>query len=195
VNTLDSVIVCFANTVALLSVFNAFSTVDDGGNEVSSTSIPWTDLMSLPELNPPTVMPQGNVGTPLSAFMALIRACKLPSHVIKKLRLEFPKSRSSKRYGAVSFEYGLKGKDREERNYAMRSSLKKEKERTSLEKGNGSEDFSKDKEQGVCLGGEKKNVKKDKNAGDDSNRDFSNDNASVNAEEEEIPSVSKPCSP
>ena len=38
--------------------------------------------------------------------MSLIRACKLPSHVIRKLRLEFPKSRSSKRYGAVSFKYG-----------------------------------------------------------------------------------------
>ena len=51
-------------------------------------------------------MPQGNVGTPLSTFMTLIRTCKLPGHVIKKLQLEFPKSRSSKRYGAVKFDYG-----------------------------------------------------------------------------------------
>lgn len=51
-------------------------------------------------------MPQGNVGTPLSTFMMLIRTCKLPGHVIKKLQLEFPKSRSSKRYGAVRFDYG-----------------------------------------------------------------------------------------
>lgn len=45
------------------------------------------------------------MGTPLSTFMTLIRNCKLPGRVIKKLRLEFPKSRSSKRYGAVKFDY------------------------------------------------------------------------------------------
>ena len=71
----------------------------------TSDSIPWEDLMSLPELTPPSVMPQGNVGTPLSTFMTLIRTCKLPAHVIKKLQLEFPKSRSNKRYGAVKFDY------------------------------------------------------------------------------------------
>jgi len=51
-------------------------------------------------------MPRGNVGTPLSVFMELIRSCKLPGHVIKKLHLEFPKSRSKKRYGAVGLDYG-----------------------------------------------------------------------------------------
>ena len=51
-------------------------------------------------------MPRGNVGTPLSTFMQLIRSCKLPSHVIQKLQLEFPKSRSKKRYGAVALDYG-----------------------------------------------------------------------------------------
>lgn len=73
----------------------------------STSSIPWVDLAILPELNPPSVMPRGNVGTSLSTFMALIRACKLPASLIKKLRLEFPNSRSSKRYGAVAFEYGF----------------------------------------------------------------------------------------
>ncbi len=72
---------------------------------VETASIPFTDLASLPELNPPSVMPQGNVGTPLSTFMTLIRTCKLPTHVIKKLKLEFPGSRSKKRYGAVEFKY------------------------------------------------------------------------------------------
>ena len=72
----------------------------------SSAAIPWTELKSLPELNPPAVMPQGNVGTPLSVFMDLIRSCKLPAYVIKKLGLEFPKSRSKKRYGAVGLNYG-----------------------------------------------------------------------------------------
>ena len=63
------------------------------------------DIPSLPELNPPYVMPQGNVGTPLTTFMDLIRTCKLPSHLIKKLQLKFPNSRSGKKYGAVPFEY------------------------------------------------------------------------------------------
>ena len=51
-------------------------------------------------------MPQGNVGTSLSTFMGLIQACKLPAYLIKKLQLEFPRSRSSKRYGAVEYDYG-----------------------------------------------------------------------------------------
>jgi len=64
-----------------------------------------SDLPSLPELNPPHLMPQGNVGTPLTTFMYLIRTCKFPSHLIKKLQLKFPNSRSGKKYGAVPFEY------------------------------------------------------------------------------------------
>jgi len=63
------------------------------------------DINSLLELNPPNMMPQGNVGTPLTTFMDLIRACKFPSHLIKKLQLKFPNSRSTKKYGAVPFEY------------------------------------------------------------------------------------------
>ena len=51
-------------------------------------------------------MPRGNVGTPLATFMQLIRSCKLPSQVIRKLQLEFPKSRTKKRYGAVALDYG-----------------------------------------------------------------------------------------
>ena len=72
----------------------------------SSSVIPWSDLSTLPELNPPSVMPQGNVGTPLAVFMNLIRSCKLPGYIIKKLKLEFPKSRTKKRYGAVGLDYG-----------------------------------------------------------------------------------------
>ena len=72
----------------------------------SSGGVPWDELRALPELNPPNVMPRGNVGTPLSTFMQLIRSCKLPSQVIRKLQLEFPKSRTRKRYGAVALDYG-----------------------------------------------------------------------------------------
>lgn len=78
----------------------------DIGDPNSSTAIPWEELRRMPELNPPSVMPNGNVGTPLATYMDLIRTCKLPPRVIKKLRLEFPKGRSRKRYGAVGLDYG-----------------------------------------------------------------------------------------
>ncbi|XP_069731659.1 G patch domain-containing protein 3 [Phaenicophaeus curvirostris] len=63
------------------------------------------DLKRLPEFNPPSFMPYGNVGTPLQVFLELIRACRLPPRVIKKLQLNFPKTGSSRRYGNVPFEY------------------------------------------------------------------------------------------
>ena len=75
-------------------------------NITTQSGIPWSDLASLPELNPPSVMPQGNVGTPTSVFMDLIQQCKLPGRLIKKLSLEFPKTRSRRRYGAVGLDYG-----------------------------------------------------------------------------------------
>ena len=70
------------------------------------------DVASLPELNPPNMMPQGNVGTPISVFMKLIRTCKLPCHVIKKLKLTFPTSASKRKgcYGAVPMEYAVSGR-------------------------------------------------------------------------------------
>ena len=73
-----------------------------------SAGVPWGELKALPELNPPNVMPRGNVGTPLATFMQLIRSCKLPSQLIRKLQLEFPKSRTKKRYGAVALDYGTR---------------------------------------------------------------------------------------
>ena len=72
----------------------------------SQGGIPWSDLCNLPELNPPSVMPHGNIGTPTSIFMDLIQQCKLPGRIIKKLNLEFPKTRSKRRYGAVGLDYG-----------------------------------------------------------------------------------------
>lgn len=38
--------------------------------------------------------------------MDLIQQCKLPGRIIKKLNLEFPKTRSKRRYGAVGLDYG-----------------------------------------------------------------------------------------
>lgn len=63
------------------------------------------DLRQLPELNPPVLMPNGNVGTPLRVFLELIRACRLPPRIITQLQLQFPKTGSSRRYGNVPFEY------------------------------------------------------------------------------------------
>lgn len=66
----------------------------------------YSDLISLPEMNPPSIMPHGNVGTPTQHFLQLIQKCKLPPKVISKLDLVFPKTRSKRRYGNVGLDYG-----------------------------------------------------------------------------------------
>ncbi|NWT99507.1 GPTC3 protein, partial [Urocynchramus pylzowi] len=71
----------------------------DGG------SVTAAELRRLPELNPPSFMPFGNVGTPLGVFLELIRACRLPPRVISRLQLDFPRTGSSRRYGNVPFQY------------------------------------------------------------------------------------------
>ncbi|NWY18931.1 GPTC3 protein, partial [Aphelocoma coerulescens] len=76
---------------------------EDGA--AAGESVTEAQLKRLPEFNPPSFMPFGNVGTPLSVFLELIRACRLPPRVIKKLQLDFPKTGSSRRYGNVPFEY------------------------------------------------------------------------------------------
>lgn len=63
------------------------------------------DLKGLPELNPPSLMPAGNVGTPVSVFLALIQSCRLPPRLIRKLGLTFPKTGSHRRYGNVPYQY------------------------------------------------------------------------------------------
>ncbi|KAK1153006.1 hypothetical protein AOXY_G30335 [Acipenser oxyrinchus oxyrinchus] len=63
------------------------------------------DLTRLPEMNPPALMPSGNVGTPVTVFLELIQACRLPPRIITKLGLKFPKTGSNRRYGNVPFEY------------------------------------------------------------------------------------------
>ncbi|NXP25317.1 GPTC3 protein, partial [Scytalopus superciliaris] len=68
-------------------------------------SVTEAELKRLPEFNPPSFMPFGNVGTPLRVFLELIRACRLPPPVIQKLQLDFPRTGSSRRYGNVPFEY------------------------------------------------------------------------------------------
>ncbi|KAM8826019.1 G patch domain-containing protein 3 [Synchiropus picturatus] len=63
------------------------------------------DLKSLPELNPPSLMQNGNVGTPIKVFLRLIQSCRLPPRLIRKLGLTFPKTSSNRRYGNVHFQY------------------------------------------------------------------------------------------
>ena len=79
------------------------STADCGDQAPSPEKM---DITSIIELNPPALMPQGNVGTPTATFMHLINSCRLPTKVIRKLKLEFPKSRTKRRYGAVPLNYG-----------------------------------------------------------------------------------------
>lgn len=69
------------------------------------------DLKELKELHPPPLMPNGNVGTPLLVFMELIRTCKLPPHVIKKLDLNFSVGKSKKKYRNVPLDYKSLEKD------------------------------------------------------------------------------------
>ncbi|XP_016106001.1 G patch domain-containing protein 3 isoform X2 [Sinocyclocheilus grahami] len=64
-----------------------------------------SDLKGLPELNPPSLMPVGNVGTPVCVFLELIQSCRLPPRLIRKLGLTFPKTGSSRRYGNVPYLY------------------------------------------------------------------------------------------
>ncbi|XP_070691695.1 G patch domain-containing protein 3 [Pempheris klunzingeri] len=63
------------------------------------------DLRSLSELNPPALMQNGNVGTPVKVFLQLIQSCRLPPRLIRKLGLIFPKTGSNRRYGNVPFQY------------------------------------------------------------------------------------------
>lgn len=71
-----------------------------------SALMSYEKLKSLPELNPPSVMPHGNVGTPTSTFLSLVNKCLLPASIIKKLNLRFPKQKSKKIYSQVPFDYG-----------------------------------------------------------------------------------------
>ena len=59
----------------------------------------------MPELNPPSVMPHGNVGTSTEYFLDLIRTCKLPASVVGKLGLTFPKLLGKRKYSSVPFKY------------------------------------------------------------------------------------------
>ena len=58
------------------------------------------EVLNCMELRPPTLMPNGNVGTTTKFFLNAINSCQMPSSLISKLDLEFP-STKSRRYGNV----------------------------------------------------------------------------------------------
>ncbi|XP_041273629.1 G patch domain-containing protein 3 [Onychostruthus taczanowskii] len=93
---------CLIRRVRLSPGTEAPPSSQDGAGTASVTE---AELKRLPEFNPPSFMPCGNVGTPLGVFLELIRACRLPPRVISKLQLDFPRTGSSRRYGNVPFQY------------------------------------------------------------------------------------------
>ena len=62
----------------------------------------------MPELNPPELMPRGNVGTPTLQFLDLIQKCLLPRNLVQKLKLKFPSTSGSRLYSNVSLDYKTK---------------------------------------------------------------------------------------
>jgi len=64
------------------------------------------DLSDLAELNPNrSVFPRGNVGTTDSEFRNLIKLCKMPTSVLKSLKLDFTKNRKRKKYSVLTHYY------------------------------------------------------------------------------------------
>jgi len=92
----DMSVKCFISKVNLI--------INNVPDEHSSVNLCESDVLNLPELNPPTMMPNGNIGTPTAFFLKAINECRLPSKLIGKLKLEFPMAKKRK-YGSVPFQY------------------------------------------------------------------------------------------
>ncbi|VDP33798.1 unnamed protein product [Heligmosomoides polygyrus] len=73
------------------------------GPEGTSDSVTAKDLRQMIELRPPSIMPQGNVGTPTKYFIEQIRLCRLPASLIPKLGLK--STRRRRKYDSVEFHY------------------------------------------------------------------------------------------
>ena len=63
--------------------------VPNSNNDETGASLRESDLAEMPELRPPPLMPNGNVGTPTEHFLDLINSCRLPPKVVGKLGLDF----------------------------------------------------------------------------------------------------------
>lgn len=69
------------------------------------------DVDELIEMKPPPLFPQGNVGTPTKYFLQLIQRCLMPSSLIGRLGLKFPKGLKNRKFGQVSFDYSSERRD------------------------------------------------------------------------------------
>jgi len=58
----------------------------------------------LDESKPPAILPRGNVGTATEYLLELIRSCKMPPSVIKRLKLNFHEKRR-RAYATVPLAY------------------------------------------------------------------------------------------
>ncbi|CAG5124801.1 unnamed protein product [Candidula unifasciata] len=76
-----------------------------GGTNVQD-AVEEEKLLQMPELQPPDLMRQGNVGTPTLAFLELIQQCLLPHNLINKLHLKFPKTAARRIYANMHLDYG-----------------------------------------------------------------------------------------
>ncbi|KAI9565010.1 hypothetical protein GHT06_008752 [Daphnia sinensis] len=82
-------------------LLNSSLSINDGKIELKLSK---QKIEQMVELKPPPLMPQGNVGTSTKHFLHLINSCRLPSKLIGKLGLHFPKTKT-RRYGSVPFNY------------------------------------------------------------------------------------------
>jgi len=93
---------CFVSKVKSADKIAA-SEVPDTEND-NSVNFSDSEFLKLPELQPPNMMPYGNVGTSTSFFLTAIKECRLPAKLIGKLKLEFPQSRK-RVFGSVPHQY------------------------------------------------------------------------------------------
>ena len=91
---------CFISKLKL----DAADVPDSGGGGESSVKDIDSEFLKLPELKPPPMMPNGNVGTSTKFFLKAINDCRLPAKLVGKLKLEFPESRNRK-FGSVPHQY------------------------------------------------------------------------------------------
>ncbi|KAH9515528.1 G patch domain-containing protein 3 [Bulinus truncatus] len=83
-------------------------TINTSNHDDNEDSVKEDVLLAMPELNPPSLMPYGNVGTPTLVFLDLIQRCLLPQSLVSKLQLKFPKTSAKRIYGNVNFLYDSK---------------------------------------------------------------------------------------
>jgi len=94
--------VCLVNKIKLLD--NNTNVPDSDNDDEKNVHIDDPSFLKLPELQPPPMMPKGNVGTTTKFFLQAINECRLPARLIGKLKLEFPVS-NKRKFGAVPHQY------------------------------------------------------------------------------------------